>query len=687
MANTLNDLYLKYVNKVGSTLEKDRYFQYLFAVTQAGNHVLSQKNKILHKVVDEEWLSTIEDSLDAINTVIANPRRFVATSEEIVPVDLAKKITADSVRHLSQNTQFIVSAEDGDVRPTRILNVTTEDSYDLYENRFVYHLIQRLITFIDKRTDLIFWSTGDETMNTLCMESKVDDAYETIEYKVEMKIRNLQSFAENDSENMQVFMRIDRVRRMVMSLRTSAFCSLMSGCAKVHSPIQRTNLLMKDPDYRKCYQLWQFLERYDSVGYTIEEIDRALEFDEEYLIQLQTNLVTNYTVFKSILEDDQRNLSEIPPKRRRVLKPKFLKKIEEEIVNDYDIEDVEIRKVIIEEVTQAQLDAEAKLVEETARAEAAERACEEAERDAADAYNRMQNAIEQLAEAERVTADAIKAKEDAESSLAKVVLDSKQSVDAAEKARIAAEKNAEACIDARRDMEISLREAENARKQAEEKQKLAEQEREAAEKQMLSDRIVREQVEERERATAKELKEAESQNSVLEAELEKIRTLSDTEHTARVEAEEARKQAESRLTEAENARTLAEEKFVQAEEKTKECIRIADEAEKVRKSAERRIQNATEAADKATKESKAAFAQSKASNLAAIKAEKEAQKAIREKEAEQRARIAAEEALQQLTRQFEAEKAARIAAEKKLEENSLGKRIRSAFGSGRRDEE
>ena len=30
MANTINDLYLKYVDGIGSTLESDRYFQYLF---------------------------------------------------------------------------------------------------------------------------------------------------------------------------------------------------------------------------------------------------------------------------------------------------------------------------------------------------------------------------------------------------------------------------------------------------------------------------------------------------------------------------------------------------------------------------------------------------------------------------------------------------------------------------------
>ena len=379
MANTINDLYLKYVNKVGRTLEKDRYFQYLFEMVQAGVNTLQQTHQVLHKVVDERWLTTIEESLDAINEIIEKPRRFVTTTEEVVPVALAKKITADSVRHLSMNTQFIASDENGDIQPTRVLNVTTEESYDLYENRFIYHLIQRLVTFIDKRTDVIFWSTGDETNNTLKMESKIDDAYEEIEYKIEMNIKNRQSFAENDSDNMQVFMRIDRVRRMVMALRQSSFCSLMAGCAKVRSPIQRTNLMMKDPNYRTCYKLWQFLESYDEVGYTIDVQSSALEFDEEYMIQLYTNLITNYTVFKSLLEGDQRNLAEVSAKRRKVIKPKFVKKIEEQIVDDYDIPDVEVRKVIIEEVTQAQLDAEEKLKEEEALRKAAEEAREEAE--------------------------------------------------------------------------------------------------------------------------------------------------------------------------------------------------------------------------------------------------------------------------------------------------------------------
>ncbi|MBP5282417.1 MAG: DUF2357 domain-containing protein, partial [Lachnospiraceae bacterium] len=175
---TINDLYLKYVNKIGSTLERDRYFQYLFEMIQAGSNVLQQNHQIMHKVVDEAWLTAIEDVLDDINVIIEKPRRYITTKEEVVPVALAKKITADSVRHLSMNTQYIASSENGDIQPTHILNVSVDETYDLYENRFIYHLIQRLVTFIDKRTDLIFWSTGDETQDSLKYETKIDDAYE-----------------------------------------------------------------------------------------------------------------------------------------------------------------------------------------------------------------------------------------------------------------------------------------------------------------------------------------------------------------------------------------------------------------------------------------------------------------------------------------------------------------------------
>ena len=632
MAGTINDLYLKYVNKVGKTLENDRYFQYLFEMVQAGSTTLQQNHTVLHKQVDERWLGVIEDSLDALNRITEHPRRFVTSNEEVVPVALARKITADSVRHLSMNTQFIASSKDGEIQPTRILNVTVEETYDLYENRFIYHLIQRLVTFIDKRTDVIFWSTGDETCNTLQMHSKVDDAYEQIEYKLEMKVKNTQSFAENDSDNMSVFMRIDRVRRMVMALRTSAFCDIMKGCAKVRSPIQRTNTIMKDPDYRVCYRLWQFLESYDEVGYSIEERDTPLEFDEEYQIQLFSNLITNYTVFKSLLEADPRKLSEIPPKRKKITKPKFIKKIQEEIVTDYNIPDVEVRKVIIEEVTQAQLDAEAKLAEETARREALEAQLADSEK----AFQEYRWQAEfQRGEAERQAEDRLeftKQKAEKEKQELQAALD-KEKQTAAEALTKEQEKTARKEAQWNAAMEKAAQAAADALNQ--EKAKAAQREAE-----------LNAAMEAQSQAAAKTLAEAKEETA--------------RQADAHQAAMEAEKKASQDAQAALQAQALAQEKTLKEEVKAAQ-----DDAFQARYK-RREITAALKRAEAALKTAQEQLEQTKLAEQAAL---------AREQEALDREQKALEQA-----RQAEI---AREEAQARLEENTLARRLVDAFTNRR----
>ena len=372
MAADINDLYLLITQQVGPSLENDEYFQYLYNLVDSGDNRINQQHKILHKKIDENWIDFIEQNIDTIFKIIQKPRSFIATKEEVVPVGLAKKITADSVRHLSMNTQFIASDEGGDIQPTRILNVSTEESFNLYENRFIYHLIQRLAAFINKRTDIIFWATGDEITDNLTLESSFKDAYEEVNYKIELNIKDLQNVAKSREEHMDLFKRIEEIQKKVRALRKSPFCQTMAGCTVVRSPIQRTNLMMKDPYYRTCYKLWQFIESYDDIGYTIDEQDTAIEMDEDYLVRMYTNLITNYTVFKSLTDGDGRSEDVLAQRNFEKIKPKFIKEIREEIVDDYNLPDVEVRRVLIEEVTQAQLDAEARLRKERAKTAALE---------------------------------------------------------------------------------------------------------------------------------------------------------------------------------------------------------------------------------------------------------------------------------------------------------------------------
>ena len=709
---TINDLYLKYTDGISEALEDDRYFQYLFEIVQAGNNTLQQKHRILHKVVDEQWLSVVEEGLTAIFNIVDKPRRFITTSEEVVTVALAKKITADSVRHLSQNTQFIVANAKGEIQPTKILNVTTEESYDLYENRFVYHLIQRLFAFVDKRTDVIFWSTGDETCDVMSMESSIDDAYEEISYKVEMKIRNRQSLVENDTDNMSIFKRIDRVRRMSRVLRSSSFCDIMNGCARVYSPIQRTNLMMKDPDYRTCYKLWQFIENYDEVGYSIEEQDSALEFDEEYLLQMYINLITNYTVFKSLLESDPRKMSEIAQEKREPVKPKFIKEIKEEIVDDYNIPDVEVRKVIIEEVTQAQLDAEAKLAEETARREELEQSLSdlqsqldflnrqleemqdlqmqtEGEKAAAeaelDAQKHARTAAEEAAEAARAQArteiDAARdeAKEAIEAAgvqvqeaKAKAAQDVQQAKEQIEAAQVkAAQAVQQAQTEAKEQIEAAqVKAAQDVQQaQTEAKEQIEAAQIKAAQEVQQAQTEAKEQIEaaqaraaqeaaalEKEKTDALAAAEKDAENRIAALQAEAQRQIAEAQQEAEAEAERIRREAQEQIA---HSRQEAESQAAAAREAAKA------EAAQIRQSADREVQAAQAETSAAREAKKQAEAAKEAAEKSAAAAQLEAEQAAKE--------------AKDFAKKYEAAEAAKEKAIAKAQANSLSKYLVTAL--------
>lgn len=645
MANSINDLYSKYVNRVGRTLESDRYFQYLYEMTQAGKTNLQQKNVVLHKVVDERWLTIIEESLDAINTIIEKPRRFITTKEEVVPVSLAKKISAESVRHLSQNTQFIASNENGDIQPTRILNTTTEETYDLYENRFIYHLIQRLVTFIDKRTDVIFWSTGDETENSLHMDCTVDDAYEQIQYRVDMTIKNKKDMLENDSDHMDVFMRIDRVRRLVLGLKQSAFCQIMAGCAMVRSPIQRTNLMMKDPNYRTCYKLWQFLESYDEVGYSIEAQDSTLEFDEEYLLQMHTNFITNYAIFKSLLEDDARDISAAPVQHRKVVKPKFVKQIKELVVDNRDIPDVEVRRVFVEEVTQAQLDAEAALAEQQAVNEELETTNVQLQHQLMIAQQQAADAMADIEELQALAEENAQAQKSAETAAAQA----EEVAEQADAARRQAEAAMQAALEECRQAQQAAQQAQAALEQAQEQarqtvaQAAAEQEALRA-RQEQQHRNEQQQLAQRYRTERQKLEQAHKQE---------LQQASAAQAAAERKHQSDQKAAAEQQARLEEARRAAEERA----EAQRQCFETAQE--------EQRLQTADRLAQmqREIDELKAAL-------------EQERRAAAETLAAEQAARAAAEQRAQQ-----ESELRSRV--EERAGAASLGQFVRASYAERR----
>ena len=64
-----------------------------------------------------------------LDNILRNPNRFIVNEEDIVKIELARRVTVESIKHLSKNTNLIqdYNKETGDVRPSKILNINKEE--------------------------------------------------------------------------------------------------------------------------------------------------------------------------------------------------------------------------------------------------------------------------------------------------------------------------------------------------------------------------------------------------------------------------------------------------------------------------------------------------------------------------------------------------------------------------------
>ena len=108
-----------------------------------------------------EWLDIMEDTIRYLDNILRNPNRFIINEDEVVKVELAKHVTVESIKHLARNTNLIQEIDENDeVKPSKILNINKEESFDTYENKFIYTLIDNMRNFFEvkKKSMITFFS-------------------------------------------------------------------------------------------------------------------------------------------------------------------------------------------------------------------------------------------------------------------------------------------------------------------------------------------------------------------------------------------------------------------------------------------------------------------------------------------------------------------------------------------------
>ena len=692
------ELYLEYKDSMDSLTTDNQFYDTMGDVIERGKSSFSLFNRYFEKKIDLTWVEEIEACIIPLDNIIRVPRKFIVQEEEIVPIERAKKITAESVRHLAQHTNMIAKVEGDDVTPNEILNVFREESYEVYENRFVFTLMQNLIRFIDVRYNVLFNLSDDENMASLKMESETTRGREKITYKLEISAQSggndLEDSATLDGENASAFQRIERIKKIINEYAHSGFMKELQGCVPVRPPIMRTNAIQKNPNFRACLKLWQFIQSYRDVGYEIIAKESNEMVSDEYKLELNRMLAANYMLLKNntVSQDAMGKKA-----KQRKIKPKLLKRLAEELVIDYDMEEVEIRRIFVDEVKRAakrKLEGEKRVKEAIDRALASENARKKAIEDKIKAKiahekemerrrierEKARIAREKAAEKARKEKERarLKAKKEKELALAKEKArkEKERARLAKERAlrleKLAKEKEAARIAKEKERERIAKEKAEQLRQQklakekaAKEKAKQLEKERIAKEKAREKERLAREKAKQLEKERVAKAKEKEKERLAKEkqAQLEKERIAKEKakekERLAKEKAKEAEKERTQKAKEKERER-VAQEKARQLE---KERIAKEKAKEKERLAKEKAKQLEKERIEKARAKEKERIAREKAKQL-----EKERIAKAKAKEKERLAKEKAKQVEKERIERAKAREKEKIAREKAAKE-------------------
>lgn len=267
-------------------LKNDFTYNYInegFKDGDKGNDSLDGKTN--EKVIDMDWVVAIEETLPYIQKAIDEQRRFIKQVENVVRIELARKVGPESVKHLSQHTNFIAKVDDdGMVTPNKILTTEREESFAIYENRVLMTLIRKALIFVDDKYSKMK-DVPNDSYNKIQMERHVDFNDKKIDFSINYTNESHDKLADDlDVLDVSELSDFDRIRRIRSTLNEFLNTQLMREIAKepeVRPPITQTNLLKKNPNFKKAMELWTFLDSYKRTGFEIVSEDYHGKMDEQ----------------------------------------------------------------------------------------------------------------------------------------------------------------------------------------------------------------------------------------------------------------------------------------------------------------------------------------------------------------------------------------------------------------------
>ena len=293
-----------------------------------------------------QWLELMEETIVYIDNILRNPNRFIINEEEVVNIEKARRVTVESIKHLARNTSMIQKIEkNGDVKPSKILNINKDENYNTYENRLIYTLIKNMQLFISMRKrDLVTKSfTKDSKKSEYHGSSRV--GAETVDISVSLASRSNVTSEYGRSNDLSVEQRIDKLELQIADLtRTDVYKMLdKANVARVIPPIKKTNLILKNTNFQYAMKLWDFLQTYIDNGNKTTKSSSTIKENVKVKAMFDDVFLLNYLIVNSLGENKEQLKSE---KNREVVENLTNNMITKIVELNSDLPMEELQKII-----------------------------------------------------------------------------------------------------------------------------------------------------------------------------------------------------------------------------------------------------------------------------------------------------------------------------------------------------
>lgn len=266
---------------------------------------------------NNKWVEIIEETLPYISNALAKPNRLLNNNEEILQIEKTKKVTVDSIKHLSKHTNLIQDIDkDDNVIPMKILNVLKEESFATYENRFIFTLIKKVNDFISNKKEKAI----QENQQSYREDKSLKYAANTVVGKemvdIEISINsntNAKTGETTKSKNEDILGKIEELEKKMLELTATQNYKLFekSRFLLITPPLKMTNALLKNPNLQCAVKLWNYLM--DTVDNNTEREQNTEVFennsklkkfiDESFL--LNYIILNNYNKKKTAKEEEK----------------------------------------------------------------------------------------------------------------------------------------------------------------------------------------------------------------------------------------------------------------------------------------------------------------------------------------------------------------------------------------------